>query len=204
MSTAVDALLAEGGAKPRTDAQRSVELLVAAARAALDEKGLDVTTRELAQRAGVGLGTLYRRIPSMDALFAAILSDTIDEMTARAIRALDDPDPWHGFAHFAEAYVQLRTSSCGLHAALSGPDHPSLAGQITRLREAVHALIRHARSEGVLRTDIDWQDIPFALATAVPSDHTIGLAPRDDQWRRNLRILLDGLRPPASAPAQRS
>lgn len=197
--SAVAALLAQN--RPRADAQRNAERLVAATREALDELGLAVTTRDIAHRAGVGLGTLYRRVPSLDALLAAILTDTIDEMTDRAAHALDSPDPWQGFAAFAEVYVQLRASSCGLHDALSGRgERLDLEPRITRLRRAMRQLVQRAQEAGVLRADVDWQDVPFALATAIPPGHTIGLVPRDDQWRRNLRIVLDGLRS-ARSPA---
>ena len=195
MHSAVEALLSQGGTRPRADAQRNVELLVAAARQALDERGLAITTRDIAQRAGVGLGTLYRRVPSMDALLAAILVDTIDEMTDRARRALDDADPWRGFVEFAEAYVRLRASSCGLHDVLSGAgSHLDLEPRISRLQREVYELIRRVQQAGVIRDDLDWRDIPFVLATAVSADHTIGLDAKADQWRRNLRIILDGLR----------
>ncbi|MFD2472240.1 TetR/AcrR family transcriptional regulator [Amycolatopsis silviterrae] len=197
--SAVTALLAQN--QPRADAQRNAERLVEATRQALDELGLAVTTRDIAQRAGVGLGTLYRRVPSLDALLAAILTDTIDEMTARAAHALDSPDAWQGFADFAETYVQLRAQSCGLHDALSGRgERLDLAQRINRLQRTMRQLVQRAQKAGALRADLDWRDVPFALATAIPPGHTIGLAPRGDQWRRNLRIILDGLRP-ARSPA---
>nr|CEL20003.1 Transcriptional regulator, TetR family [Kibdelosporangium sp. MJ126-NF4] len=193
----MDALLAQSEDQPRADARRNAERLIAAARQALDEHGLAVTTRDVAHRAGVGLGTLYRRIPSLDALLAAILTDTIDQATVDARHALGDPDPWHGFTEFAEVYVQLRSSSCGLHDALSGAgSHLDLEPRITRLQQAMRELVERAQNARVIREDIDWRDVPFALATAIPADHTIGLEPRTDQWRRNLRIILDGLRAP--------
>jgi AcrR family transcriptional regulator len=191
--TAVDALLAADGTRPRADAQRNAERLVAAARAALEEQGLDVTTRDVAKRADVGLGTLYRRIPSLEALLTAILIDVITEMTGLAIRARSAEDPWTAFAEFAEAYVQLRASSCGLHAALSGAGNLDLGQHIGRLRHEIRHLIQRAQTAGVIRDDLDWQDIPFVLATAIPDDHTIGLTAKPDQWRRNLGIILDGL-----------
>jgi AcrR family transcriptional regulator len=195
MTPAVAALYASGGTRRRADAQRNAERLVAAARAALDEKGLDVTTRDVAQRAGVGLGTLYRRVPSLDALLAAILIDTINEMTELAVQASDaQDDPWDAFTTFAEAFVQLRASSCGLHAALSGSNDLDLGRHIARLRREVRHLIQRAQHAGAIRDDIDWRDIPFALATAIPAGHTIGLTAKPDQWRRNLAIILDGLR----------
>jgi AcrR family transcriptional regulator len=195
MDTALDALLAPAGVRLRADARRNAERLVAAARAALDDVGLDVTTRDVARRAGVGLGTLYRRLPSLDALLAAILVDTIDEMTELAVHAREADDAWTGFAAFAEQFVQLRASSCGLHAALSGGAGPDLDARVERLRDAVCDLVRHAQAAGAIRADVDWADVPFALATAIPADHTLGMAARPDQWRRNLAVLLDGLRP---------
>jgi AcrR family transcriptional regulator len=193
--TAVDALLAAGGTRLRADAQRNTERLVAAARTALDEQGVDLTTRDIAQRAGVGLGTLYRRIPSLEALLTAILIDTITEMTELAIQARHAQDPGPAFVGFAEAYVQLRTSSCALHAALSGSCNLDIGHHIDQLRQEIGHLIRIAQATGAIRDDLDWRDIPFALAGAIPADHTIGLTARPDQWRRNLGIILDGLRP---------
>jgi AcrR family transcriptional regulator len=199
--TAVDALLAAGGTRLRADAQRNTERLVTAARAALDEQGLNVTTRDIAQRAGVGLGTLYRRIPSLEALLTAILTDTITEMTELARQAGDAQDPWTAFVDFAEAYVQLRASSCALHAALSGSGHPGTGPHIDRLRQQIGHLVQRAQATGVIRDDLDWRDIPFVLSAAIPADHTIGLTAKSDQWRRNLGIILDGLRPPPHATA---
>jgi AcrR family transcriptional regulator len=198
--TAVDALLAGGGTRLRADAQRNATRLVAAARAALEEQGLGVTTRDVAKRADVGLGTLYRRIPSLQALLTAILIDTITEMTELAIRARAAQEPWTAFVDFAESYVQLRASSCGLHAALSGPSNPDLDHHIDRLRQEIRHLIQRAQTGGVIRDDLHWQDIPFVLATAIPDDHTIGLTAKPDQWRRNLGIILDGLHPSEKMP----
>lgn len=193
MSTPLEALLPPGG-RLRADARRSAERLVAAARVALDEVGLQATTRDVARRAGVGLGTLYRRVPSLDALMTAILVDTIDEMTDLALRAREAEDAWAGFAAFAADFVQLRASSCGLHAALSGAGGPDLEPRVARLRDAVRDLVRHAQAAGAIRADVDWADVPFVLASAIPPEHTLGMAARSDQWRRNLAIVLDGLR----------
>ncbi|HEY6792742.1 MAG TPA: hypothetical protein VI365_36070 [Trebonia sp.] len=102
------------------------------------------------------------------------------------------------FAGFAEAFVQLRASSCGLHAALSGDHGQAIDGEVTKLREAVHKLVVHAQQADALRGDIDWSDIPFVLASAIPADHTIGMPARQDQWQHNLRIILDGIRAPGS------
>lgn len=191
----MEELLARAGSGRRADARRNAERLVAAARAALDEEGLGATTREVARRAGVGLGTLYRQAPNLDELLTAILFDSIAEMTAEAARALQEPDPWQGFARFAETFVQLRAASCGLHDALSTDDHDqAIDTEVTRLRQAVGKLVRHAQRAGALRSDIDWRDVPFVLASAIPAGQTIGIPARQDQWKRNLKIILDGMR----------
>jgi AcrR family transcriptional regulator len=195
MPSAVDDLLARTGSGRRADARRNVTRLVAAAREALDEKGMGVTTRDVAGRAGVGLGTLYRQIPNLDELLTAILFDAIAEMTAQAAQALTAADPWEGFVHFAEAFVQLRVTSCGLHDALSADHDQAIDAEVRRLRQGVGRLVRHAQAAGALRGDIDWRDVPFVLASAIPTDHTIGIPAKRDQWKRNLSIILDGMRP---------
>jgi AcrR family transcriptional regulator len=194
MTSSVDELIDHGDSGRRVDARRNVERLVAAARSALEDEGLGVTTREVARRAGVGLGTLYRQVPSLEALLQAILSDSIAEMTAQAVQAMHDPDPWHAFAGFAETFVQLRAASCGLNEALSLDHDDVLDREIDKLRLAVRRLVRHAQEAGVLRTDVNWRDVPFVLASAIPADHTIGLTAKADQWKRNLKIILKGLR----------
>lgn len=68
-----------------------------------------------------------------------------------------------------------------------------LEQQIARLQQAVRELVERGQQAHVIRDDLDWRDIPFALATAIPASHTIGLEPKSDQWRRNLRVVLDGL-----------
>lgn len=199
--SAVEALLYGEGKQPRSDARRNAERLITAARQVLDERGLAVTTRDIAERAGVGLGTLYRRVPSLDALLTAILLDTIDEMTERARTAMSDPDPWQAFTDFAEVYVRLRATSCGLNDALSSTGtRLDLTARINRLQKAVRRLLERTQQAGALRADLDWRDVAFALAAAVPTDHTIGLTAKPDQWHRNVRIILDGLRATPPSP----
>jgi hypothetical protein len=85
--------------------------------------------------------------------------------------------------------VQLRAACGPVRACHTGPGR-----QLEWLRDQMWALVEQAQAAGVLRADAEWQDVPFVLATAIPPDHTIGLAAREDQWRRNLAIILDGLR----------
>lgn len=195
MDGAVARLLGPGDAiARRADARRNAERLIDAARAAVDEVGVAVTAHEIARRAGVGIGTFYRRMPSREALLEAVLADTIDEMIAVAREAREHPDPWLGFCAFAEKYALLRATSCGLNEALGGSGGLMLEEGLGLLRKEFRGLVGQARRAGKLRPDVTWQDVAFALASVVPGDHTLGITPRDGQWRKNLRIILAGLR----------
>lgn len=180
-------------ARPRADARRNSDKLVVAARAALDEHGLAATTRDVARRAGVGLGTLYRRFPSLDGLFTALVLDLLAELTALAEAGRHDPDAAAAFSSFATRYVRLLSTSRGLHEALSRPRQPELTAQVLRLSAAVRRLVRHAQERGAVRADLDWRDVAFAFASAVPAEHTVGVPARPDQWRRTLDVVLAGL-----------
>jgi AcrR family transcriptional regulator len=192
MQTAVGRLL--DGANPRADARRSVERLVNAARAAIDEVGTAVTAHEIARRAGVGIGTFYRRVPSRDALLEAVLAGAIDEMIDLARRARAADDAWPAFCSFAEDYVRLRAASCGLNEALAGVGGLALADRVGELRQEFRALVRRLQTTGALREGLTYRDVAFALAGVVPQTRTLGLTAEPAQWRTTLRILLDGVR----------
>ncbi|BAW08426.1 hypothetical protein NSK11_contig00015-0008 [Nocardia seriolae] len=192
--TAVDRLLTrDSGPTPRADARRNLERLVTAARSAVAEVGVRVTAQEVAQRAGVGKGTFYRRVPSLETLLQAVLEEVLDEGVAAADRTLGNPDPWRGFTEFASAYVGLRKESCGVNEALGGAGSCDLERCLGDIRERLRELVGRAQENGSMRSDTTWQDVAFLLAGVTTDDHTIGLTAAADQWQRNLRILLDGL-----------
>jgi AcrR family transcriptional regulator len=201
--SAVDRLLTdESGRRPRADARRNVERLVEAARIAVAEVGVGVSAHEIARRAGVGVGTFYRRIPSLEALLKTVLDEILDEIAKVADQAVEDPDPWNGLCVFAVAYVRLRAESCGVSEALGGACGDALAQRLEDLRGRIRSLVERAQSVGAMRTDIAWQDVPFLFAAAATGGHTLGMQAGDQQWERNLDIILDGLRPtqPSTLP----
>jgi AcrR family transcriptional regulator len=189
-------LMADSPDRPRADARRNVQRLVTAARAAVTETGVDVTAHEIARRAGLGIGTFYRRLPSREALLEAVLADTIAELVAAAREAAEHADPWTGFSTFAVRFAELRAVSCGINQALAGNHRLDLDTPLAQLRTQLQLLVERAQRAGSMRTDIDWRDVPFVLGGVVTDEHTIGLRAADQQWRRNLRIVLDGLRAP--------
>ncbi|MCX4750864.1 TetR/AcrR family transcriptional regulator [Kitasatospora sp. NBC_01287] len=207
--SAVDRLTTDPtGRQPRADARRNVARLVVAARTAIAELGVDASAHEIAARAGVGVGTFYRRIPSREALLLAVLDEVLGEMIELADRALAEPDPWQGLSTFAAAYVGLRTESCGIGEALGGACGAALEATLAALRERFRLLVERAQEAGAMRRDLRWQDVPFLLASvAATGERTVGLRAGGEQWRRTLQVLLDGLRtgsptpPPGVAPS---
>ncbi|MFG2003239.1 TetR/AcrR family transcriptional regulator [Spirillospora sp. NPDC048911] len=188
--TAVDRLLDDGsGHRPRADARRNVERLVVAAREAAAEGG-EITAHEIARRAGVGVGTFYRRVGSLEVLLQAVLGEVLDEIVAAADQGLADPDPWTGFCRFAGSYIRLRNELCDINEALGGIiDH-----ERTVLRDRIRLLAERAQAADAMRTDVTWQDVAFLLVSTSTGDHTLGLRAGALQWERNLQIVLDGLR----------
>ncbi|HEY4024776.1 MAG TPA: TetR/AcrR family transcriptional regulator [Pseudonocardiaceae bacterium] len=197
MTSAIGRLLEVDGQQPRADAQRNVRRLVDAARAAVAEVGVTVTAHEIARRAGVGVGTFYRRLPSREALLSAVLTDTLDELVSVARTALDAADPWAGFADFAENYARLRAASCGIRDVLGDRALDlDVETPVAQLRALIEQVVDRAQRAGVVRADMVWQDIAFLLAATMTTNDTIGLRAPADQWQRNLRVILAGLRPP--------
>ncbi|GLW66622.1 TetR family transcriptional regulator [Actinomadura rubrobrunea] len=203
---AVDRLLGgASGRRPRADARRNLERLVAATREAVRELGGEVTAHEIARRAGVGIGTFYRRVGSLETLLEAVLEEVLGEIVARADEALAHPDPWTGFREFAGDYIRLRNELCDINEALGGNVEHARAD----LRERLRLLVERVQRAGVVRPDVTWPDVAFLLVSASTGDHALGVRASEHQWERNLQIMLDGLRtaqpgelpgPPPSAP----
>ena len=188
-------------AKPplRRDAQRNRDRILAATRAAFQERGLEVGVDEIARRAGVGMGTLYRHFPTKDALIDAVVDARFAELTAAAEEALEAADAWDGFAGFLAAAVRLQATDRGFKDALAarGRDERRVKAARRRLHAVIERLVARAREEGALRGDIAAEDVSVLLwATGRIVERTADLAP--DQAARFLAMHLDGLRPDAA------
>jgi len=195
---AVDQLLSEE--TPRADAARNVERLVAAARAAIAEGGTRVTAHEIARRAGVGIGTFYRRVESREALLLAVLGELLGDSVAYADRLLEHPDPWAAFRDFASTFVRIRAANVAVSEIVMGQCGFAPAGALEDICGRIEALVRRAQAAGVIRADLIWQDVPFLLAGVATAPTVLGLRAADRQWERNLHIVLDGMRTPTADP----
>src|SRR5262249_20927492 len=140
----------------RKDAQRNRDRIIAATRAAFQERGLDVGVDEIARCAGVGMGTLYRHFPTKDALIDAIVDARFAELTESAERALEAPDAWDGFAAFLASAVELQATDRGFKDALAarGPDERRVKAARKELYAVIDRLVARGIAEGALRPDL--------------------------------------------------
>src|SRR3981189_3150551 len=100
----------------RADAQRNHDAVVDGAKAVFAQAGIDAPMEDVARAAGVGKGTLYRRFPTREHLFAAILQDRVNELDASAQRALGAPDVWRALTEWLELYDRCATEYPGMSA----------------------------------------------------------------------------------------
>ena len=179
----------------RVDARRNRARLVTAARELFAARGVDVPTREVARRAGVGVGTLYRHFPERDDLVDAVLEDAFAAFVAMAESALAVPDAWTGFASFLEEALLLHARNRAVREVVETRTHgrERASAMRSRLRPLLAALVRRAQDEGTLRADFTAEDLPLLFwASDRIIDVAGGVAP--EIWRRHLGFVLDGLR----------
>jgi AcrR family transcriptional regulator len=177
----------------RADARRNAELLVNTARDVFAEKGADAPLDEIARRAGVGAGTLYRHFPSREALVEAVYRDEVGDLADRVTVLLDEYEPYQALANWMREQMRFVDHRRGLAANLKfavRPGTETMNWCRDRMLAAAATLIDACRAAGVLRDDLE----PFDLlrlghGLAVASEHG-DQADAD----RMLDIVLVGLR----------
>ncbi|MGC4813056.1 TetR/AcrR family transcriptional regulator [Micromonospora sp. DT228] len=180
----------------RSDAARNRAKVLAAAEIVLGEQGLTARMDEIARRAGVGVGTVYRHFATKEALYAAIVSARVDLLLDEAARLRAAAEPETGFFRFFAQVVADAAGKKTLTDALrsAGIDvKAEQADQRTRMREALADLLREAQRVGAVRPDVDMPEILALLRGASMAAETGDYAgPVVD---RALAVLFDGLRP---------
>jgi len=177
--------------RQRRDAVRNDAAIVSAARAVFAEQGPQASMESIAARAGLGVGTIYRRFPSKGALLDAIAQLFVEEMDRAAADALANADVARGLEGFLEFAGAFNVEKLRYAAALT--DRVASEEASRRTAESVAELTRRAVEAGVLAADVTSEDIT-ALIVAMRA--VIAAAPGQEQsaWRRFVRIHLDGLR----------
>lgn len=176
---------------PRRDALRNDEIVLRAAREVFAEQGPQASMESIAARAGLGVGTIYRRFAGKEALLDAIARVFVEEIDEAAAAALADPDPGAGLERFLEFVgvfnAEKRRYAAALTERLSSDDVSERT--VNRLRQ----LTRKAVDAGVLAADVTGDDIK-ALIVGIRAVVAISPDGDDTRWRRFVRIHVAGLR----------
>jgi AcrR family transcriptional regulator len=189
--------------RERSDSRRNRQLLIEAAQVAVAENGVNVSALDIANTAGVGVGTLYRRFGTKEALIEHIMLEVMDDLQDAADQALADPDPWDALTSFLIAHSEAQLQCRGLAelAAMQPERKFELLGERTAvLLTAIERLAERAHVAGVLREDVTWRDLVLLARAPLETNHAMGVRGDDDQWRRTMAVVLDGLRAPGTSP----
>ncbi|MFI9239065.1 TetR/AcrR family transcriptional regulator [Streptomyces sp. NPDC053079] len=175
----------------RADARRNRVLVLQAARSAFEEAGLAVPLGEIARRAGVGTGTVYRHFPTKEALFRATVVDRVRLFTDTARELAQAEDAGGVFFRYLAAVVRLSTRNKGLCDALEGSFEPS-PGVEDDFRAALSVLLARAQQAGTVRKDVTIGDVMALLVGCLSMEQRRGpgVAPG-----RMTALACDSLRP---------
>lgn len=177
----------------RADARRNRQKVMAAAREAFREHGSEAQMDDVARRAEVGVGTVYRHFPTKEALFQALREDTFARIATRSRALLDRDDAWQALTDMLwDAGHELAGDRALVEAMEADMPEAPCPGQ-TEMGEIGGELMRRAQAAGAMRPDAMIDDIPMLMcgigAAAGRKQHACAAS-----WQRHLAIVLDGLR----------
>ena len=176
----------------RADARRNRARVLDVAHEMFLAEGMAVPIDAIAERAGVGVGTVYRHFPTKEALFQAIMTQRIQDMIDEANSLADAADPGAAFFAYFEHIVERAEASKGVHEALvkAGFQLDEQVGDLaTEMRESLAVLLRRAQQAGAVRANLTATDVKALMAGVTEmrrmgGDHDVTLA-----------VVLAGLRP---------
>ena len=183
-----------GTRKPRADAQRNRERLIDAAKDAFTEAGPDATLEEIARRAGVGIGTLYRHFPTRDAVIEAVYRRGFEQLAVSAARLMASEPPAEALHLWLRTFVDYMATKRLIAPALgtmTGDADALRESSGARIRETLSALLEAAIASGGVRPDVQPADLMQAMAG-------LSYGASNPGWEastlRLIDILMDGLR----------
>jgi AcrR family transcriptional regulator len=165
----------------RADAERNRLKIIEAAQSLFAERGIDVTMDEIARAAGVGVATLYRRYPTRSELVGHAFENKMWQFATGVRKALEDPDPWHGFCTYIISLCTMQSHDRGFSDALTMtfPNVERFEAARIQAFDDFSTLIKKAKDCGALREDFSPEDLPILLmANAGVLAATGDVAPR--------------------------
>ena len=172
----------------RADARRNRERILKAARAVFSASGRDAHLEDVARRAKVGVGTVYRHFPTKDALLEALAREQFEILTRWALEAEAALDPWAAFNAMIWRGAELQASDRALMEAVA-EFKPSVARQAEDLHATIERVMIRAQAEGAMRADASGEDVRLMMCGLGSVMQMSG-----EGWRRYLTVMLDGLR----------
>src|SRR6185295_16433065 len=166
----------------RADAERNRSRILAAASELFAARGLDASMPELAERAGVGVGSLYRAFPDKDHLLGAVMAERLRWLAGEIDAATHAADPWMAFTDVIWKRATLEL--------------PEVREARSHTLDGFQRLIERAQAAGAMRADVVAEDIPMLMAG-------VGLsraAGPGAEWERHLAVVIDGLRAEGAHP----
>jgi AcrR family transcriptional regulator len=186
----------------RADAQRNMDALLDAALAVFATSGVDAPVRQVAEKAGVGVGTLYRHFPQRTDLIVAVMRHEVDACADAASRLGAEHEPGEALSRWMQRYVDFIGAKRGLAAALhsGNPAFDALPEYFRqRMEPALRMLLKAAASAGEVRSDIAAEELLGAVSSL--GMHAYQQGPK--HARRMVSLLVDGLRYGADSPPRR-
>jgi AcrR family transcriptional regulator len=180
----------------RADARRNRESVLDAAAELFAQRGAAVQMDEIAERAGLGVGTVYRHFADKRALLAAIIGRRFEAMATLARGASEAGDPWVAFETLLSGYLEAAEADAAFRFALLGPEEPSwndIAAEKNEFSAITVRIVQRAVAAGQLRPDFHAGD--FVVLTRGAMANMTGAG----DWRRYVTLMLDGIRGPAEA-----
>lgn len=187
---------AEAGRSLRADARRNRERILESARAVFAEFGAQAQMDDVAARAGVGVGTVYRHFPTKEALLVELIRQKFRLFADRAREALEtDAEPFEALISLMRSNAETAASDAGTQMAIAGAGEHiwnSARAEQEELLERTDELIARARRAGTIRPDIEGTDIGMLMCGVCSA---MSAAVRGFDWQRHLDLVVDMLRP---------
>jgi AcrR family transcriptional regulator len=183
--------LIPAGRPLRADARRNRERIIKAARAVFADQGIDAQIDDVAKRAKVGVGTVYRHFPTKEALLDALVRERFEEIAGYASEALQRSDAWEGFCELIWRAAERNAVDRAFCEAVARTDCSAVVEE-TGLAGSTEELMDRAKAQGKMRADATGMDVEIMMCGAGSVMRTMLMAP--DVWRRYLTLMLDGLR----------
>jgi AcrR family transcriptional regulator len=182
----------------RADAQRNRARILEAAEVVFAAEGIAAPVDTIADKAGVGVGTLYRHFPTKEKLCEAILLDRLSTLTLDARALADDQDPAAAFFGFLDHVVDEAAAKRDLFVAVmgAGAEFELAAADVKEeLADAMDTLLRRAQAAGAVRSDVTGLTVMSLVGATCQAAAHAGSSPAGEL----LGIICDGLRPPISS-----